>query len=256
MLYVCWQRNIETMTKKAKTPRPAGARMTPEPSAMGVRVRAGAPRTSPRRQADRREATRTALLTAARRLFIEKGFGATATPEIVEAAGMTRGALYHHFADKAELFKAVAMAMANEVASAIALPTPRRSASPPSPFDALRAGARAYFAAMADAGRARVLLIEAPNVLSQTDLLALSDASGATQLEDGLRAALGASAHSAPRLRALADLLSAAFDRAAWRIANGEAAARYLDGVSLLMDGLEAMSTTTRSARRGQERAP
>ena len=60
-----------------------------------------------RSNADRRAQTRQALLETARPLFAEKGFAATGTPEVVAQAGVTRGALYHHFADKAALFEAV-----------------------------------------------------------------------------------------------------------------------------------------------------
>src|ERR1700754_2398219 len=60
-----------------------------------------------RTQADRTAATRTALIGAGRRLFAEHGFAGVGTEAIVQEAAVSRGALYHHFADKTELFAAV-----------------------------------------------------------------------------------------------------------------------------------------------------
>lgn len=144
--------------------------------------------TPPRRsQVERTDATRAALLGAARALFEARGFAGTGTPEIVAAAQVTRGALYHHFADKTELFHAVAQQVAQEVADEIARQSKRRKA----PVEALLAGAQAYFAAMADAGRARLLLLEAPAVLSAEQVMALNEIAGFEALQEGLREAVG-----------------------------------------------------------------
>ncbi|HJU40420.1 MAG TPA: helix-turn-helix domain-containing protein, partial [Tahibacter sp.] len=61
----------------------------------------------PRTNQERTDATRTALLDAARVLFVDAGYGDTSTPDICAAAGTTRGALYHHFVDKRDVFRHV-----------------------------------------------------------------------------------------------------------------------------------------------------
>ena len=110
---------------------------------------------------ERTEATRLALIEAGRRLFVERGYAETATPDIVTEAGVTRGALYHHFEDKKALFRAVVEREAEMVAADIE----SRSAPAGSSRDALLWGAGAYFDAMAVPGRTRQLLLEAPAVL-------------------------------------------------------------------------------------------
>ena len=174
----------------------------------------------PRTNADRTEATQATLIAAARRLFVDKGYADTGTPEIVAAAGVTRGALYHHFADKAGLFGAVARQAADEVVAEI----DRGSAAAGTPLQALIDGAERYFAAMAGQGRARLLLLEAPAVLPPAQLLVLHERAGASALRDGLGAALAPAALADEVIDALAAQLSAAFDRAALAIARGEPA--------------------------------
>jgi len=187
-----------------------------------------------RSQGERTDATRAALVSAARALFEARGFAATGTPEIVAAANVTRGALYHHFTDKTELFHAVARQVAQEVADEIA----QRSRHQPKPVDALQAGAQAYFAAMAEAGRARLLLLEAPAVLSAEQVLGLSDLAGFQALQEGLQNALKDRPAAVLPLRELSVLLSAAFDRAALAIARGDPAEPYEQAVRLLLSSL------------------
>ena len=194
-------------------------------------------KTAVRSNAERSEAMRAALLAAARRLFVTNGYQHTSTPDVVQAADVTRGALYHHFADKADLFMAVALQAANEVAADIAAGVPAGAA----PADALLAGATAYFAAMAREGRARLLLQDAPAVLSAQQLQQLNDAAGAAELRAGLRALLANGRRDQP-LAELADVLSAAFDRAALAIANGAPPRKYKQAVQLLLRGLAAGS--------------
>lgn len=164
---------------------------------------------------DRSERTRAALIATARQFFIEKGYADTSTPEIVAAAEITRGALYHHFADKRALFRAVVEEEARDIARGIEDVTADAS----TPRDALRQGGLAYLQSMTVAGRSRLMLIEGPAVLGLEELHAIDDRHAARTLEDGLAAAMPNANPAATA--ALASLLSAAFDRTALVIAGG-----------------------------------
>ena len=185
---------------------------------------------------DRSRSTQASLLDAARTLFVEKGYGDTATPDIVKTAGVTRGALYHHFADKLDLFRAVIDREAGDVADAIA----RDASAGSDPTDQLRTGAKAYFKAMAVPGRARLLLIDGPATLGPEAMADINKRQGDNELRVGLGAAMKQGAIDDAQLDALAVILAAAFDRAALAIAAGEDAHEYEQAVSRLLEGLTA----------------
>lgn len=189
---------------------------------------------SRRSNRERTELTRAALTAAARRLFIEQGFGATGTPEIVAAAGVTRGALYHHFADKQALFRAVVEQESAVVADEIERAAPASG----SPREALVQGGEAFLAAMAVAGRTRLLLVDGPAVLGRRAMDAIDDAHGTRTLREGLAAAIAQGAMRPLPVEATAALLSAAFDRAALAIESGRRPDDYRQGLRALIDGL------------------
>ncbi|MBJ2155013.1 TetR/AcrR family transcriptional regulator [Variovorax sp. IB41] len=164
---------------------------------------------------ERTETTQLALIEAARALFVSKGYGDTSTPEIAQAAGITRGALYHHFADKRDLFRQVLAREAMAVAADIEAATPERLG----PREALLQGSEAYLDAMTVPGRTRLLLVDGPAVLGMAESMAIDDANAAQSLREGLkRAGMGRGQVS---VDALSQLLSAAFDRAALEIDAG-----------------------------------
>ncbi|KQV66286.1 TetR family transcriptional regulator [Rhizobium sp. Root1220] len=180
---------------------------------------------------ERTEQTKQALIDAARKLFVEMGYADTGTPDIVATAGVTRGALYHHFEDKKALFRAVVEREAVAVAEAI----DARSSGSATPRQALLDGASAYFDAMAESGRTKLLLLEAPAVLGQLEAGSIDEENAEATLHRGLAAFLpGAD----PMLRPVTDLLSAAFDRAAIAIAAGGRRADYERAIAALLDGL------------------
>src|SRR6185312_5721109 len=109
----------------------------------------------------RSEATRHQLVTAARTLFGARGFADVGTEEIVRAAGVTRGALYHQFRDKADLFAAVAEEVEAEIAGLIAA----GALGEADPLQVLRTGAQLFLDACAEPEVERIILLDAPAVM-------------------------------------------------------------------------------------------
>jgi AcrR family transcriptional regulator len=172
-------------------------------------------------------------MDAARRLFVEKGYAETATPDIVTEAGVTRGALYHHFEDKKALFRAVIEREATDVANEIEQRATRQTA----PREALLEGAAAYFDAMEVEGRTRLLLLEAPAVIGLPATAQIDAENAEATLRAGLEALLPQASASA-LLGPLTAMLSAAFDRAAIAIEARGSREDYERGIAVLLDGL------------------
>ena len=191
---------------------------------------------SRRSNVERTQATRADLIAAARKLFTEKSYAETGTPEIVAAAGVTRGALYHHFKDKQALFAAVVEAEAQAVAADVEEAAPASL----SPRDALIAGSDAYLAAMREPGRVRLLLLDGPAVLGRAAMDEIDARHGNRTLREGLVEAMRSGAMKDLPASALTSLLGAAFDRAALAVAAGEPAADYRKALIGLIDGLAA----------------
>ena len=188
-----------------------------------------------RSNAERAEATRVELIQAGRALFVAKGYGETGTPELVAAAGVTRGALYHHFADKRALFRAVVEAESAAVAEAI------NDASPDSmdAIEALTVGGDAFLKAMKETGRTRLLLLDGPAVLGREAMDEIDARHAGRTLREGLAMAMREGAIRRLPLNALAAQLSAVFDRAALAVANGADAGDQRKAIVALIEGLK-----------------
>jgi AcrR family transcriptional regulator len=119
-----------------------------------------------RTQAERSAETREALVAAARPLFAAQGFAEVALEAIVRAAGVTRGALYHHFADKTELFATVFERVEGEVAARMSEAI--AAANQTDPIEVLRLGAAFWLDACSDPEIQRIVLVDAPAVLGWT----------------------------------------------------------------------------------------
>ncbi|RWM97010.1 MAG: TetR/AcrR family transcriptional regulator [Mesorhizobium sp.] len=192
------------------------------------------PESGRRSNRDRTEATRAELIRAARKLFTEKSYAETGTPEIVAAAGVTRGALYHHFADKQALLAAVV----EQEAATVAAEIDRASPASLSARDALISGSVSYLAAMRAPGRTRLLLLDGPAVLGRAAMDEIDNRHGNRSLREGLIAAMRARSMVKLPAEALTAVLAAAFDRAALAIEAGASAEEYRAVLMALMDGL------------------
>lgn len=117
--------------------------------------------TTPRTQTERREATTEALLTAARHLFSHQGYAQTSTEQIVQASGVTRGALYHHYKNKEALFLAVLENVMQEVAERIDTATQTSS----DPRTQLHLGCRTFLETALEPDVRQIVLIDAPAVV-------------------------------------------------------------------------------------------
>lgn len=190
-----------------------------------------------RSQAERHAATRAALIAAARQAFAEQGYAATGTEAVVRAAAVTRGALYHHFADKQALFAAVFETVAAEVLAAIEV----AARDAPSARDALARGSDAFLAAVLAPATRRIYLIDAPAVIGWAQWREIDGRHAMGALRRGVEAALAA--HPRPGLdpEAATCLLSGALNEAALWLADADTAAagvRLKATFRLLLDGM------------------
>jgi AcrR family transcriptional regulator len=166
---------------------------------------------------ERAAATRTRLVDAARQLFAARGYAATGTEAVLEAVQLGRGALYHHFADKAELFEAVCFLLATEAGAAIDQATARVD----DPLDALVRGSIAWVDYATSPGVRRILLLDAPTVLGLQRWEELDRALGFASLEAGIRHAQAVGAlRPTPDAGMLAVLVNGALNSLALRLAS------------------------------------
>jgi AcrR family transcriptional regulator len=122
-------------------------------------------KTPGRKKAKQSENTRRALLDVARELFTERGYAGTATEEVVQRAGVTRGALYHQFRDKEDLFRAVYEEVERELTERMIVGMRSRVKRDANAWERMRAGNEAFLDACLDPAYQRIALIEAPSVL-------------------------------------------------------------------------------------------
>ena len=195
-----------------------------------------------RTQADRSATTREALVAAARPLFAAHGFADVPTDAIVAAAGVTRGALYHQFADKTALFDAVMEAVEADIARRLADEVAAAGVS--DPVEALRHAVRTWLDICVEPEIHRIALIDGPSVLGWTRWREICQ-----QYVFGLAQALLTRGIEAGRIHAqpvrpLAHVLMGASDEAALYVAEAadrtRARAEMIAALDQLISGVTA----------------
>jgi AcrR family transcriptional regulator len=176
-------------------------------------------RTALNAKAAQSEATRAALIATARALFAERGYAGVGTEEIVRAAGVTRGALYHHFAGKKELFEAVYEDVERQLVEQIAASA---ISSATDPLEALHAGAQAFLDACEDPAVQRIALVDAPSVLGWEQWREIGLRYGFGLVRATVEAAMDAGLIERQPVDALSHLLLGAIDEGAMLIARAD----------------------------------
>ena len=195
----------------------------------------------PDRNVQRSEATRGARVAAARTLFAERGYAGVGTEEVVRAAGVTRGALYHHFkGGKKDLFRAVAEAVEAEIVQRIA----EQALTAADPYEALERGADGWLEACVEPEVQQITLLDAPSVLGWEEWRALGQQYGLGVIEASLAAAMEAGQIRRAPTRPLAHVLLGALDEAGLVVARAEdveaTRAEMADLLRRVLSGLRA----------------
>jgi len=190
-------------------------------------------------RAQQAEHTVRTLIAESRSLFARKGYAAVGLSETVGQAGVTKGALYHHFDSKAGLFRAVLEQVQQEVAERVAAAADAQS----DPWAALMAGCRAFLAAGSDPQVRQIMLIDGPAVLGWNEWRAMDEAASARHLTEALAGLIESGTIAPQPVEPLARLLSGAMNEAALWLAESagpdnlsvttEALARLLEPLRL-----------------------
>ncbi|MEU7832648.1 TetR/AcrR family transcriptional regulator [Nonomuraea sp. NPDC049129] len=168
---------------------------------------------------EQREQTRRILVREGRLLFASRGYGAVGLSQIVAAAGVTKGALYHHFESKADLFRTVLEQVQGEVAERVAATAEVQD----DPWEQLVAGCRAFLTACTEPDIQQIMLIDAPAVLGWSEWRALDEAASARHLAEALSGLIEAGVIARQPVAPLTHLLSGAMNEAAlWLAGSGD----------------------------------
>ena len=187
-----------------------------------------------RTQEQRSAATRQALVAAGRRLWAERGYAEVGTPEIAAAAGVTRGAMYHQFADKTEVYAAVLEVIEDEVMERIG--NGIAEAGRDDIVEVMKVGARIWLDACAEPAVHRIVLIEAPSVLGWERWREVSMRHGMGMVQALIENAIETGRIPRQPVLPLAHVMIGALDEAAIYLARSDGSAKTREEVDTIID--------------------
>jgi AcrR family transcriptional regulator len=201
------------------------------------------------------DATRLALVTAARELFGENGYAATSLDEVAARAGVTKGALYHHFGGKADLFLEVYEQVMREVSDKVV-----SVFNEPDHWRAVTEGCQLMIDAQLDPAVRRIALHDARSVLSWDVVHLVESRYGAVGIRGALRKAMHGGVIEPQPLRPLALLLAGAISEACFYVADaddpisareevGRLVVRLLEGIKVKGPDPVALAPRGRTSR-------
>ena len=141
------------------------------PASTRAPARSAESREDRRTQTERSGATIEQLLGTARKLFAQKGFAGTSIEEIVRGAGVTRGAMYHHFKNKEEVFEAVFQREHEMLAERVREAATKKTKA----WDQLKAGCDEFLTASLDPEIQQICMIDGTAVLGPSRTMAIDD---------------------------------------------------------------------------------
>jgi AcrR family transcriptional regulator len=196
--------------------------------------------TRPGRREAEAQATREALIQAALELFTKRGYASVGTEQIVTRAKVTRGALYHHFEDKRDLFRAVFERVEAELMQRISASMKAGD----DPYELMIAGMRSFLDACEEPAVKQISLTDAPAVLGWQEWREIDNAHGLGLTRAALQGAVDAGAIRPIAVEPMAHLFVAALSEAAFVIAHADrprkARAEVEEALVQLVEGLRA----------------
>ena len=204
-----------------------------------------AERATPTRKAEQSRETQDRLLKAAKELFTTKGYAGTAMEDLVAKAGMTRGALYHQYRDKRDLFRAVFEAIEADLGQRLVTAV----AAETDPWQQLRTGARAFLASATEPAIRRIVLIDGPAVLGWEEWRRIDAQHSLGMVRAVFEINIAAGNILPQPVEPLAHLIVGALNEAALAVAAASDAARALEefatSIEGVLDALRALAQAT-----------